>query len=461
MDLFYTGRWNRRANRRKRGVPGPRADAAGAWSASSVSQVAPGPGTDVDTLKFDDLVALDASAEGPIQLKAGAVGIEEFFRERYGRESLYLPSNRFGLYLLFRTWLRPGDRLLMSPVDDDVVFFTVLAAGLLPVIAPLDPRTGNIDPEAIPESTWPQLRGVLTTNLYGIPDRMDLLEERARRHGLVLIEDAAHAFDSRVGGRRIGTFGRASVFSLNKFIGIPGGVVTFAEEGERDVLALRAVSELRRSPTFSHETPHRLGALLSGAGYPTRLMSWLGRMYERATPNRERRVGHRMRYTVAEVRDAQRAGGGLDAFDQWVRMDNPAFRSWPLAQSIRMSHHRLLASDGIRQRRIEGARKLLDLGLTLPQVRFPTDSAPLRVPLFVRDREAAIVRLVERGLRVEYVYDPPFDEYAPDLVERLPPTPEARMWSRDVLPVNPLLADRFIALLKESPGLLEPLRDTG
>src|SRR6266480_5814567 len=137
--------------------------------------------------------------------------IEEFFFRRYERHALYLPSGRLALYLAFRQWLQPGDRVLMSPLTDDVVFFTVLAANLVPVLGPVDPSTGNIDPVAIEESTWIGLRAVLTTNLYGIPDRMDLLEERCRRHSLLLLEDAAHAFDSRFAGRRIGQFGIMAV----------------------------------------------------------------------------------------------------------------------------------------------------------------------------------------------------------------------------------------------------------
>jgi len=77
---------------------------------------------------------------------------EDFFRRRYGREALYLPSGRAALYLAFREWLRSGDRLLMSPVNDDVVFFVVLAAGLVPVLGPVDPRTGNLDVAAIDDS---------------------------------------------------------------------------------------------------------------------------------------------------------------------------------------------------------------------------------------------------------------------------------------------------------------------
>jgi len=70
--------------------------------------------------------------------------IEDFFRRRNGREALYLA---------FREWLRPGDRVLMSPVTVDVVFLVVLAAGLVSVLGPLDPRTGNLDPTVIDEAT--------------------------------------------------------------------------------------------------------------------------------------------------------------------------------------------------------------------------------------------------------------------------------------------------------------------
>jgi hypothetical protein len=418
----------------------------------------PGRHPDGASVRSLEIADLDPVLGGPIRSNAGAPAIEEFFQRRYGREALYLPSARLGLYLLFRQWLRPGDRLLMSPVNDDVVFFTVLAAGLVPVLAPVDPHSGNIDPAAIDDVTWARLRAVLTTNLYGTPDRVALLEERSRRHGLFLLEDAAHAFDSRDGGRRIGTFGKASVFSLNKFIGIPGGVVTFAQDGERELFARRVPAELRRFPRFSHETVHRLGALLTSAGVPGRLTGWLGRAYDRATPHRERRRGHRMRFTVPEVVHAQKAGGGLDAFNRWVRMDNPAYRTWPLNRSLRMSLHRLEAFESGREDRLEGARKLQELGYAPPDVRLPSDTALLRVPLFVRHREAVIARLAERGLRTEYIYDPPLDLYAPEFVEALPSPREALIWSRDVLPVNPLRADRFIALVRESPGLIEPIQ---
>ena len=121
-------------------------------------------------------------------------------------------------------------------------------------------------------------------------------------------------------------------------------------------------------------------------------------------------------------------------------------------------HYRRALSDSFTGP-LEGARALLDLGCTPADMAIPRDAALLRVPLFVQDRERVIARLEQRGLRTEYVYDPPLDLYAPGLAQRLPSPPTARIWSRDVLPVNPLLAGRFIALTREMPDLCTPIAD--
>lgn len=384
--------------------------------------------------------------------------IEAFFRRRYGREALYLPSGRLGLYLACREWLRPGDRVLMSPVTDDVVFFTVLAAGLVPVFGPIDPRTGNLDPAAIDDATWDRLQAVMTTNLYGVPDRMDLLETQCRRHGLLLLEDACHAFDARFGGRRIGEFGAAAVYSLSKYMGIAGGVLTFSEAGRRESLARRVPGELRRQ-LVSLATAYRWGGLVRTVGAPIRAPRWLAGVRDRLLPGPWRRSDHRMSYTIPDVADAQEQGGGLDPFDGWVRMDHPAYRTWPFRSSIRTSLRRLEGFEEDRRLRIDGARKLLELGYTPPGVRLPLDTALLRVPLFVQDREKVITQLAKRGLTTEYIYDPPLDLYAPGLAEWLPSPPSGRMWSRDVLPVNPLFADRFVGLLRRAPGICKPSQE--
>ena len=381
--------------------------------------------------------------------------IEAFFARRYAREALYLPSGRLALYLAFREWLRPGDRLLMSPVNDDVVFFTVLAAGLVPVLGPVDPGTGNIDPSAIDAATWTGLRGVLTTNLYGIPDRMDLLDERCQRHNLVLIEDAAHAIDTRFDGRRIGEFGRVAAYSLTKHVGGVGGVLTFTEAARRQALERRAAEEIRYRPV-PVAIAHRVRSLLSTVGASTRPRRWLARLRDRLVSRRPERDGCRMAYEAAAVCQAQTEGGGLGRFDQWVRVDNHLYRTWPLRSSLRATWRRLEVFEDNRRRRLAGARKLAKLGLTPPDLPIPADTAPFRVPLFVRERDKIVAHFAQRGLELDYIYDPSLDVYGRALAEPLSAGPGAARWSRDVLPVDPLRADRFLALLGESPGLCEP-----
>jgi hypothetical protein len=388
-------------------------------------------------------------------VSADVRAIEEFFRRRYGRLALYVPSGRMALYLAFREWLRPGDRILMSPVNDDVVFFTVLAAGLVPIVGPIDPTTGNLDPAALDEPSWAGLRAVLTTNLYGIPDRMDLLEAQCRRHNLVLVEDAAHALDSRCGERRIGQFGAVAAYSLSKHLGEAGGVLTFAEADRHDAVAHRAALEIRREPLAVAAANH-LRSLLATVGAGTRPRQWLAGLRDRLFPQPPGRSGHRMRYDTTVVRRAQQEGGGLDRFDRWVRVDNPTYRTWPPRASVRRALQRLQAFEAQRPRRLAGARKLLASGLIPPGVAVPPDTALFRVPLFVRERESARAYFAERGVALDYIYDPPLDLYAPGLTERHASPAAAAAWSRDVLPVDPLVADRFLALLAESPGRCQP-----
>ena len=381
--------------------------------------------------------------------------IEAFFRRRYGREALYVPSGRAALYLAFRMWLRPGHRILMSPVNDDVVFFVVLAAGLVPVLGPVDPRTGNLDPEAIDDATWAGLEGVLTTNLYGIPDRMELLEERCRRHDLVLLEDAAHAIDSHCDGRRIGQFGAAAGYSLSKHLGVVGGVLTFSEADRRPSLARQAAAEMR-SRRLPVAVAHRARSWLSSVAASRRPARLVARLRDRLFPRPAVRDGHRMSYETSVVRRAQYEGGGFDRFDRWVRVDNHLYRTWPLRSVRRIALRRLEAFEDNRRRRIAGARKLIEAGLVPADVGVPLDTALFRVPLFVHEREKVRAHFAARGLALDYIYDPPLDVYAPELTHHVSSRRDAVHWSRDVLPVDPLLADRFLAVLEESPGLCRP-----
>ncbi|MGW6567323.1 DegT/DnrJ/EryC1/StrS family aminotransferase [Streptomyces sp. NPDC054975] len=267
--------------------------------------------------------------------------LEERMRGRLGgRECLHVPSCRFGLYLALRHWCAPGGRVLMSPVNDDVIFFVVLAAGLRPVQAPLDPRDGSIDTAAVPESVWRGLSAVLTTNLYGNPDPAPELRARCDALGIPLLEDAAHAIGSRVGGRPVGTWGEASVFSLSKHTGAKtGGFLTFADPALRGELAAARDELLHPSRTSAElaylvrpyaEATVRALRLVKAAHATLRLLG------------RQEREEIRMPLRAGELKQAVAAAPGLTPFHPWVRVDMHDYRLGPGAARLRRTG-RLLA----------------------------------------------------------------------------------------------------------------------
>ena len=162
-----------------------------------------------------------------------------------------------------------------------------------------------------------------------------------------------------------------------------------------------------------------------------------------------------MPYDLARVLEARGEGGGLDRFHRWVKVDNSNYRTEPLSREVRTTLTRLERFEENRNRRLKGSRKLLALGFTPSSLRLPMDGALFRVPLFVRDREKVLAHFADRGLHLDYIYDPPLDRYVPPvLAERFPSPEPARAWSRDVLPVDPLRADQFLSIIEESPGIL-------
>jgi dTDP-4-amino-4,6-dideoxygalactose transaminase len=92
--------------------------------------------------------------------------------------------------------------------------------GIEPVFADADPETHNLDPAHVERLITPRTTGILGVHVWGRPCAVDALAELAHRRGLTLLYDAGHAFACSHGGRMIGNFGRAEVFSFHatKFV---------------------------------------------------------------------------------------------------------------------------------------------------------------------------------------------------------------------------------------------------
>jgi dTDP-4-amino-4,6-dideoxygalactose transaminase len=143
----------------------------------------------------------------------------------------------------------PGDQVITTPFTFVATLHAIIHAGAEPVLADVDPITFNIDPEQVEALIGPKTRAILPVHFGGLP--VDLVSLRAigAERGIVIIEDAAHAFGARLGGREIGGDGGTACFSFypNKNITTgEGGMVTTEDEAVAERLHILRLHGLSR-----------------------------------------------------------------------------------------------------------------------------------------------------------------------------------------------------------------------
>jgi DegT/DnrJ/EryC1/StrS aminotransferase family len=379
--------------------------------------------------------------------------IEAVLAARTGRECAFMPSGRFAVHLAFRLLLSPGDRILMSPLEDDTVFFGALAAGLRPVMAPVSAHDGNIRIDAIDAAAWPTISAVLTANIYGLPDRVVELGAACGRFGIPLIEDAAHALETDIDGRPVGSFGAISVFSLSKHLPGRGGVLAFDRQvSRRDVTRLRDRLMLPRP--IGTGTVGRARSSARAQLETLRLSRGLDRVRRLARPVRPAPWRVPLRVPLLELACSS---GDLGQFDAWMTTAYPDYRMRQRSDYLRRTLGNLRDVERDRQQRIAGVLRLRALDAVAPAAREGDPLPLLRVPLLVEDRDAVALELRRRGINVFFVYAPPLDEYSgPEFCEPAALPEAARWWARHVLPVDPRDAEHVLSLVRKNQIRLTP-----
>lgn len=89
-------------------------------------------------------------------------------------------------------------------------------AGLKPRLVDIDPQTLGMDPDKLARSDFKNVVGIVTANLYGIPNALAEIETIAQRNGVFMLDDAAQSLGARIGGRAVGGFGDAGLYSFDK-----------------------------------------------------------------------------------------------------------------------------------------------------------------------------------------------------------------------------------------------------
>ena len=126
----------------------------------------------------------------------------------------------------------PGDEVVTTPLTFCATVNAILHTGATPVFADVDPATLCLDPERVAEAVTPRTRALLPVHFAGRLCDMRALEGVAARHGLLVIEDCAHAIEARdAAGRHAGTLGQLGAFSFYATKNVStaeGGMVTTA-----------------------------------------------------------------------------------------------------------------------------------------------------------------------------------------------------------------------------------------
>ncbi|MCR4282290.1 MAG: aminotransferase class I/II-fold pyridoxal phosphate-dependent enzyme, partial [Bauldia sp.] len=144
------------------------------------------------------------------------------FEERY---AAYLGAKHFALAAsgsnalaaaMTAVGLGPGDEILIPAHTYMATATSVLAVGAIPVIVDID-ESLTLDPAAFEDAIGPRTRAVVPVHMWGTACDMDAIMPIARRHKLIVIEDACQGVGGSYEGRRMGTIGDVGAFSFNYY----------------------------------------------------------------------------------------------------------------------------------------------------------------------------------------------------------------------------------------------------
>jgi dTDP-4-amino-4,6-dideoxygalactose transaminase len=146
---------------------------------------------------------------------AAALGVRYCLATNSGTAALHLALAALGV--------GPGDEVIVPALGWVATAQAVLQQGARPVFADVDPATCTMDPTAAARRLSDRTRAIVVVHLHGLPGDLDRLSALAREAGVALVEDAAQAHGATFGGRPVGTWGQAGVFSLNTTKNLPAG----------------------------------------------------------------------------------------------------------------------------------------------------------------------------------------------------------------------------------------------
>lgn len=165
-----------------------------------------------------------------------------------------------------------GDEVIVPSFTFVATAEMVAMTGARPVFADIDPQTYCIDPEEVEALVTDKTRAIIPVHLYGLTARMDSIMEIARKHNLIVVEDAAQAHGAEFRGDKAGKLGDMACFSFygtkNMTTGEGGMITTDSLEFVDTVRSIRNHGETREYDSARLGHNFRMSEVAAAIGIP-------------------------------------------------------------------------------------------------------------------------------------------------------------------------------------------------
>lgn len=186
--------------------------------------------------------------------------VERLACEKIGcKYAVALSAGTAALHLAVKlAGVKPGDKVFCSDMTFCATVNPVVYEGGIPVFIDTEYDTWNMDPVALEKAfeLYPEVKVVVTAHLYGTPGKIDEIREICKKHGAVIIEDAAESLGATYKGKETGIFGdyNAISFNGNKIItGSSGGMLLTDSKEAAEKVRKWSTQARENAPWYQHE----------------------------------------------------------------------------------------------------------------------------------------------------------------------------------------------------------------
>ena len=163
------------------------------------------------------------------------------------------------LSMYFALDLPPGSEVMVPSYTFFSTITTMRFFGYVPVFVDINPRTATFDVEHAKKVLNPRVRAMVPMHSWGLPCEMDHICDFAKEHGLIVLEDCAHAHGASMQGKKVGCWGRMGMYSFQATKPLPG------IEGGMGVYQNR--KDYERATTLGHYEACTSGTPVDSGGF--------------------------------------------------------------------------------------------------------------------------------------------------------------------------------------------------